>query len=174
MTALGKRTVVLFLGLATLGLIWFSLAVLDLEPDAKGTGFAPNFGLGELSGRRFYLSDHRRGVVVMVFWQTTCSVCKEEMVFLSRLAKDDTSFTPVAVCTDPQNASLVRQIAAGLNIQYPVLLDVDGRVARKYEIKNYPTTVVVNREGHVAFRREGYDEHVQRRLQMIVKGAANR
>lgn len=143
---------------------------------------APDFRLETLDRKRFYLNEQRGRVVVLVFWATTCSVCKEEMVELKALhdefrARGAAVAAVAAVCTDPENLDAVRRIAKGLGIGYPVLLDRRGEVSKKYSVRVFPTTVVVGPAGRLQLRREGYDPSVMRQVRgkvesLLVSGDA--
>ena len=127
---------------------------------------APDFRLETLDKKRFYLNEQRGKVVVLVFWTTTCSVCKGEMVELKELDRDLRSQGAVvaAVCADPEDLDAVRRIAEGLGLGYPVLLDRRGQVSADYGVRVFPTTVVVGPAGRVRLRREGYGPPVARQV----------
>ena len=119
---------------------------------------APDFRLESLARERFYLNAQRGRTVVLVFWNTTCTVCKKEMVELKALRDEmkEKGLVLAAVCTDPENLETARSIAEKLKIDYPVLLDAGAKTAGAYEVTVYPTTVIVGPEGKLRFREEGF------------------
>lgn len=46
-------------------------------------------------------------------------------------------------------------MVASENIQYPVLLDQDGKVSGQYGIRSIPTAVIIDKDGMVAEHRVG-------------------
>jgi len=46
-------------------------------------------------------------------------------------------------------------MVASENIQYPVLLDQDGKVSGQYGIRSIPTAVIIDKDGTVAEHRVG-------------------
>ena len=47
-------------------------------------------------------------------------------------------------------------------VRYPVLLDADGAVAKRYGVVGIPTYVVVGRDGKVAYRGNALPEEIRR------------
>ena len=157
--------------------VMFAAVLLGCRPPRESGAalpgeFAPEFRLESLSGRRFYLNAQRGGTVVLVFWTTTCSACKREMVELTSLDDElgERGLTVAAVCADAENADAVRSIAEGLGLNYLVLLDGGGRVAETYGVRAFPTTVIVGPAGRVQLRREGYAPGVMRQIGDKVRG----
>jgi peroxiredoxin len=54
-------------------------------------------------------------------------------------------------------------------IEYPVLLDSDGSVAKRYGLLSYPMTVVVDQQGTILFRElKMLDEQSVSRLELVI------
>ena len=54
-----------------------------------------------------------------------------------------------------EEASPVQKFLSDRGVELPVLLDAKGEVATLYGVRAIPTTVVVNAEGKVVYRRTG-------------------
>lgn len=121
-----------------------------------------NFRLDTLDHERFYLNRQEGNVVVLVFWTTWCRVCKTEMVELQAMIrqKDFKNVTIAAVCCDPENLDDVKRIVKHLNISYPVLLDRNASLFKKYQLAAYPTTIIIDRQQRLSYVRTGYDSLV--------------
>jgi peroxiredoxin len=134
-------------------------------------GSAPTFSLETLTHQRFHLNQQRGKVVVLLFWNTTCSVCKQEMAELETLKRKlgDGRVVLANVCTDPENRGEVHRVIRALKIGYPTLLDRGGEVARRYKVRAFPTTVVVTPEGRVGFAREGRTDALMRQLRRVIE-----
>jgi peroxiredoxin len=143
----------------------------ERETDLPIGSVAPDFRLETVDHTRFYLNQQRDRVVVLVFWITTCQVCKREMVELAKLHDDLASqqLQIAAICGDPENLDAVHQIVGGLGIQYPVLLDHGGEVGKRYHAGTFPTTVVVDQEGRIALRCEEWAAEVRTRVQARIQ-----
>jgi len=121
-----------------------------------------DFRLDTLTHERFYLNQHKDKVVVIVFWNTWCSVCKAELVELKSLMNmpGHDNLVIAGICCDPENINNVKRILENLNIDYPVLLDKGQIVTGKYGISAFPTTVIINQKAVVSFIREGYNSAI--------------
>mgnify|MGYP005621192209 CR=1 FL=1 len=75
-----------------------------------------------------------------------------------------------AVCTDPENIDKVREIAKQMQINYPILLDRDEEVSRKYKVSAIPTTIVIDKAGKINLETQGYDSAIIERLRAEVAG----
>jgi thiol-disulfide isomerase/thioredoxin len=118
-----------------------------------------DFVLADLNGDDMTLAEQRGKVVFLNFWATWCGPCREEMPSMQTLYDElkDEGFEIVAV-----NVREDRDTASGFveanGFTYPVLLDLDGRVTIRYGIRAYPTTYIVDRDGHVLGVRPGYND----------------
>jgi thiol-disulfide isomerase/thioredoxin len=165
-------------GLAGLGLLGFGLGALSadstpssLSPTATGAAMSPaphkhkhkvyhaapdalpDFTLNEvISGKPFPLRGHIGQVVLIDFWATWCGPCRMALPHLIELENKfgGKDFTVVGVSLDQQGPDLVRAFAQQWDLNYPVVVDTDGSLAREYGgIREIPTTVVIDREGRV-------------------------
>jgi peroxiredoxin len=131
---------------------------------------AANFQLNTLEHERFYLNQNKGKVVVLVFWATWCRACKTEMVVLQELTMLPgwQGVTVAAVCTDPENLGLVKNIVQNLKISYPVLLDPEARLFEKFQLTAYPTTLIFDRQQRLSLVRVGYDAVVMNQVKSKV------
>ena len=116
---------------------------------------APDFTLESLSHGKIRLSQFRGKVVVINFWSTTCPPCLMEMPSFERLreAMKGKPFEVFAITPDPRSA--VEQMVEQLKVDFPILLDPQGKVSALYGAYFSPTTVIVAPDGTVANRVVG-------------------
>ena len=143
----------------------------DRGPVALMGKSAPRLGLPTLDHGRFFLDRRRNQAVVLLFWHTTCSTCKRQMVALSslRASLDPNRVVFATVCTDPQNAASVRRWVQAVRLSGPTLLDHGERARRRYGVRVFPTTVVVAPGGKVALVREGFSRQVIPQLRRTLR-----
>jgi peroxiredoxin len=60
----------------------------------------------------------------------------------------------VGVAMEDDEQSLTSFLRA-YDVTYPAGLDFDGRIARAYEVKGLPTTIIISPEGKVLHRWQG-------------------
>jgi len=103
-------------------------------------------------GPDFDLAALRGQVVLLNFWASWCPSCRDEMSSFELLATRfaDQGLAVVAVNyreTDGAIRRFSEQLVGGLRIAR----DADGRVAKAFGVRVFPTTVAVARDGRAAF-----------------------
>jgi thiol-disulfide isomerase/thioredoxin len=120
-------------------------------PDVTGT---------TLTGARFRLSADRGTVVVMNFWGSWCTQCREEAPVLGALSRrfpaSVARFVGVDIRDDPASAEAFMRT---FRIGYPSLNDPNDAVALDFSgtvpPAGIPTTLVIDRSGRIAARIVG-------------------
>jgi thiol-disulfide isomerase/thioredoxin len=121
---------------------------------------APSVTGTMLTGGRFRLSADRGSVVVMNFWGSWCTPCREEAPALAALAQRFSTagvrFVGVDIRDDPASAEAFMRT---FRISYPSLNDPNDMVALDFNgtvpPAGIPTTLVIDRTGRVAARIVG-------------------
>ncbi|MGM9923401.1 MAG: redoxin domain-containing protein [Bacillus sp. (in: firmicutes)] len=112
---------------------------------------APDFSLTALDGKTVKLSDFRGQKVVLNFWATWCSPCREEMPDLQAFysKNQDKNLTILAVNMTNQHETLdqVAQFADDYNLTFPIPLDEKNAVGQSYQIMTIPTSFLIDSKG---------------------------
>jgi len=110
-----------------------------------------------LDSRQISLADYAGQVVLLNFWATWCPPCKEEIPAIERAyeAHRDDGFMVLGI-NDGEALEVVQTFASELGITYPVLIDRRGEVAAQYRRRGLPLTLIVDRDGVIQVRHEGY------------------
>ena len=111
---------------------------------------APDFELKDVDGKSFRLADLRGKAVVLNFWATWCSPCKEEIPWFVEFQKQygQQGLQIVGVDMD-ENRDVVAKFVSDMKINYPVLLG-DDKVADLYgSVESLPTTFYIGRDGKI-------------------------
>jgi len=147
-----------FAGVLLLAVVWtiFSRIPVDSAPrdevpPSPRQGFsAPDFTADLLDGGRVILSELRGQAVVLNVWATWCPPCKAEMPALEKVYNDFKEQGLVLIglnLTSQDSEKDVIDFVQEFGLSFPVALDRDGAVQRKYKISGYPTTFFIDREG---------------------------
>jgi len=124
----------------------------------KGAKEPYDFVLRRVSdGSAVHLSDAKGKIVVLSFWATWCGPCRELEPLFERVAarysgRPDVIFYALN-CDDDE--SLVAPFLAEEKPKTPALF-ADG-LERLLGVDSFPTTVVLDRTGKIAFRTNGFD-----------------
>ena len=124
----------------------------------------PDLALIQLDGAaQTHLSQAARGRPVVVnLWASWCGPCRQEMPHLNRLYDKYRSggFTLLAVNIDDDPRTAVAT-AAKMGLRFPVLLDTDKAVSKRYDLGSMPATVLIDRDGKVRYLHRGYREGME-------------
>jgi peroxiredoxin len=129
-----------------------SEATKSPEPAQKTE--AKDFSLKDLKGSTVTLSEFKgKKVVLLVFWATWCSFCKEEVPSLISLSESlkDRDFQILAVSVKESEKTVSAYVEKN-KIPYTVLLDPDGKMAGDdYGVIGVPTNVIIDKSGRIEY-----------------------
>jgi peroxiredoxin len=108
---------------------------------------APDLELPDLAGKPVRLRDLRGRVVLLNFWATWCAPCREEMPALQTLARERPRGLTVVGVNFKESAREVEPFVREHGLEFPMLLDAEGRVSERYQVFALPVTFLVDRRG---------------------------
>lgn len=126
-------------------------------------------------GSTHALSEFKGRGMVVNMWATWCAPCVAEMPSLDALSKalapQDIAVLPLA--SDRGGADIVQRWYQQHNIgALPVLLDPKGAMARAFNARGIPTTVIINTAGKVVARLEGAADWASPDAEAIIRRLA--
>ena len=140
-----------------LGSLWIWVSASPLNATTGGlvpsprVGFpAPDFTLDTLEGNQLTLSDFRGKVVMVNLWASWCPPCRAEMPTLEQIYQENKAqgLEVLAVnTTDQDSESAAANFAQEFGLTFPILLDRDGSVSKRYQLLALPTTYFIDRRG---------------------------
>lgn len=120
---------------------------------------APDFILKTLSGEKVKLSDFEGKKVILNFWATWCTPCREEMPTMEQVYKkyknQEVEIVAVNATVGKETVDKVREFTEELNITFPIPLDLEGEVFKVYQIYGLPTTYFIDSKGVIHSVRFG-------------------
>ncbi len=156
--------------LATLVLILTSAGILLGLGIDNIRNTAPDIQMQTATGEVIDLHT-RKAPTLVVFWATSCASCLKEQPELVKLYQELQAqgllVIGVSMYYDPpvQVAKLIDQ----RNIPYPIVMDVQKKVASAFNLKKMvtPTTILIAPDNKIVFRKTGLLDMVALRNQII-------
>lgn len=103
------------------------------------------------------LAAYHGKVVYLDFWASWCGPCKLSFPYMrglrARYQKRDLEIVTVNLDRNPAlAATFLGQVGGGL----PVVYDHEGALARRFSVKDMPTSVLIDRRGNIRFTHRGF------------------
>ena len=133
-------------------LLYASVGVQRINPPFEAEGFT----LEDLRGSMMSLKDSRGKVIFLNFWASWCGPCRIEMPAMElfwQVFQDD-EFVILAMDVK-EDRDTVSSFIENNDYTFPVLLDSRGKVANMYDVRAYPTSFLIDREGKVVGKAVG-------------------
>jgi peroxiredoxin len=110
---------------------------------------APAFSLKGLDGKPIALSDFRGKPVLITFWATWCTSCKEDIQLLEKFSQGKRDqLTILLIAIDGERKRAVQKIVNENKVTLPVLLLLKEKVMDQYGVRGWvPLTFLVDQEG---------------------------
>jgi peroxiredoxin len=128
--------------------------VISVGPEVDN--LAPDFTLTTLDDKEVSLSQLRGKLVMVNFWQSSCSACKDEMPHLQatyeKWPRDKLEILAISV---GERTAFVQSFVDRQEVTFPALLDPDEAVSEIYQISRFPTTFFINADGIIKGIKEG-------------------
>ena len=118
---------------------------------------APAVSLPWLAGgARAALADYRGTVVVLNYWASWCTPCRQESPLLERWQRRLAKRGGTVLGVDSLDVTAdARAFVREFGLTYPMLRDRDGETHRRFGVSGYPETLIVDRHGRIAALQRG-------------------
>ncbi len=148
--------IVIGLGLSTT--FTWAATPQTLPPVAK-VFVAPDFMLQGEDDKTYHLADFKGRVVVLNFWATWCPPCRYEMPSMERAwNKLQGEGIEILAVNVGEGADTVFEFLGSYPVSFPLLLDKDANVIKRYPVTGLPTTFIISPKGVVTHRTMGSRE----------------
>jgi len=115
---------------------------------------APDFTITDIDSRTFSLSDFRGKVVLLEFFTTWCTTCKDELPDFKTVRNHfGGELVMISLSHDDDNAELIEYRDTH---QIPwIVAECSWSLYQEYEVPGVPTIFVISPEGAIAYRHTG-------------------
>ncbi|MFX0117399.1 MAG: TlpA family protein disulfide reductase, partial [Candidatus Hodarchaeota archaeon] len=117
---------------------------------------SPNWKADDFNGQRHSLDDYRGKVMLLDFWYRACPWCIRAMPLIKQVAEHfkERPVVVLGVNTDKNREDALFVIQK----TNPNYTNLSGRdLTKKYGVTNYPTFIIIDRNGFVRQIRIGYE-----------------
>jgi len=128
-------------------------------PTAQQHSIAPDFSLPQLNGQFLQLSAYRGKVVLLDFWATWCTPCREEIPHLVELQNKyrDRGLEIIGVSMD-DSPDPVREFYQRFQMNYPVVMG-NADIGERYGgVLGLPIAFIIDRDGRIYAKHIGATE----------------
>lgn len=147
-----RRFITILIGMAALlAAVWAIYQGNSSEPQRIGaieTGtIAPEFTAVNSAGEQVKLSDYRGKVVMINFWASWCTPCVREMPMINQIAQTYQEDVQTLFVNVGEAKGTIREFMNKQQFDFPVIIDVTGKVSGLYRITGLPATMIIDQEG---------------------------
>jgi peroxiredoxin/predicted negative regulator of RcsB-dependent stress response len=138
-------------------LLFTPLAYADAIGLSAGD-IAPDFTLSSIDGKSVSLSADKGKTVVMIYWRTDQDYSAAALKDIKDILKQyrDKGVEAISMVSGDDDPQKVTRTAKDLELDFPVLFDKGRKVYGDYGIRVYPATVIINRDGKIAYDISGH------------------
>lgn len=105
----------------------------------------PDFSAHDMAGNALALTDFIGHPVILRFWSTECKFCRADTpIFNSYFEMYKAKGLKVIYINTAQTEQEIKTFIADLDIVFPVVHDAQGTIAKKYNIKVQPMTIILS------------------------------
>lgn len=148
----------------------FAIALLILSGSIRTSAQLPGVTVKDLSGRSVQtdtLSNSGRPLIID-FFATWCKPCNRELDAISEVYdewREETGVRLIAVSIDQaQNVHKVKPLVDNHGWEYDVLIDANGDFKRALGIQMIPYVLIVDGQGNIAYKHNGYTDGAEQEL----------
>ncbi len=131
--------------------------------------YAPDFTAKDLQGNEINLSKLKGKVVVLNFWFIRCQPCVMEMPELNKLKKwykNEKDIEFIAITHEKKED--IEKFLKKKDFDYQIIPEAMS-IINDYLVMGFPTNIILDKEGNIAYQSMGYRDHIDRVLDEEIK-----
>ena len=142
-----KTLIIVFLSLVAGVLLLSGCSGDNKKAIRTGDTLSP-FSATDLGGKTFSLTSHKDSPVIVRFFLLNCPYCKADTPIFNKFYDKyrQKGLEIVYINNNGSHAEEVQEFADELNIDFPVIFDPEGKIAKQYNIKVQPLTLILSPE----------------------------
>jgi len=138
---------------STLVLLFIISMVLNYirKPDVNENIY--RLELEDINNNKFSMDKYEDEPLVVHFWATWCPTCKFEA---SNIESISHKYNVITIAVNSGSNEEILNYMSENSLDYRVINDASGVLAKKFGIEAYPTTLIYDKKGNLKFTEVGY------------------
>lgn len=121
------------------------------KPDIKTDIY--EYHLIDINNEPINFFEYKNEPLVVHFWGTWCPTCRTEASNIETLSEQ---YNVISIAVNSGSNESIRGYMNKHNLDYKVINDTKGALAKKFDIGVYPTTLIYDAKGKLKFTEVGY------------------
>lgn len=130
---------------------------------------APSYEFTDIDGHKIISETLKGKVVVFNFWFTTCKPCIKELPELNNMVqkyKDNPNVVFISIAKDKEER--VKKFLKIHRLDYKLVIG-DRSVCNEFNIKGFPTNMVIDKNGKYAFIKKAYGRNTIEKITAAIE-----
>jgi thiol-disulfide isomerase/thioredoxin len=144
---------------------------LAAKPDLAGKP-APAFEVKSMEGKTFSLAALKGKPVLLDFWATWCAPCRRSMPALEKISLEFKDNVVILGVDSGEDREVVEAFLKKTPMGYPAVLSGESGILESYQVKAYPTYILIGSDGKIIANDVGFGGEEQLREMIDKAGLA--
>lgn len=141
----------------------------QIEIDTTEIINVTNFKTKQLDGDIIQLSKLDKKLIILDFWYVSCAPCLASIPFLNdlynRYKGKDLAFYSVNAYDDEDRINKIKELKG---IEYPILLGKEIEIDKLYNIRSFPTLLILDEELNILHKERGFGLGMEEEVYSII------
>lgn len=108
--------------------------------------------LSDVQGQPIRVENYKNKITIVNFWASWCPPCVEEIPSLNRLKQQMRGYDFELISINyVETAKIVMDFMRRVKVDFSVLMDLDGSVARNWNVVAFPSTFIIGPDGKIKY-----------------------
>jgi thiol-disulfide isomerase/thioredoxin len=103
------------------------------------------------------LIEHKGSVVYVDLWASWCGPCRKSFPWMNAMQKKHNNLKIVSINLD-QNKELATEFLTDNPVNFSIIYDPKGTLAKKYKLQGMPSSYIYNKAGKLVASHAGFTE----------------